>query len=136
MSDNIQYAYRRDIPFSLDLDEHGDLRMLEDADAINQSIYTILVSDNASKVMEDNFGANVSESLFESSSPSNFLEIQISDNIQRSITAFEPSVVIEKVSVDMSDMDNNTIKVLVPFLVRDGVTTGLFQEELSIVGKE
>jgi phage baseplate assembly protein W len=130
--DRIPFAYRRDIPWSLELDFNGDLKLVEDVDAVNQSIYAILTSNFGDKPLEEFFGANISPLLFESASPINFIEYEIKRRLEEAINKDEPSITILNTTVDSSDITHNTIHVVIEYLLTDGITSGIFDEDLSV----
>lgn len=131
----IPFAYRRDIPWSLELDVNGDLKLVEDIDAVNQSIYTILSSNFGDKPLEEFFGANISPLLFESTSPPNFVQHEIKSRLQNAINQSEPSITILNTYIDNSDISRNTIRVTIIYLLGDGITTGVFDENMSVINK-
>jgi phage baseplate assembly protein W len=128
----IPFAYRRDLPWSLELDANGDLKMVEDVDAINQSIYSILSSNFGDKPLEEFFGANISPLLFENASPPNFIQHEIKSRLTRAINETEPSIIILNTSVDSSSINRNIIRVTIIYLMNDGITTGIFDENMSV----
>lgn len=128
----IPYAYRRDIPFDLELDETGDLKMIEDIDAINQSIYTLLTSNSGDKPLEPLFGSNVEDLIFTPGLPINIIELEIEERLKTSAKNSEPELIIFGVQVDFSNVGENTIRVKVFYALNDGITTGVFDESLSV----
>lgn len=129
---DIPFAYRRDIPFDFELDANGDLKMLEDIDAVNQSIYSILISNSGDKPLEPLFGANFEELIFENALPSNMMAFEIEQRLRDGISLYEPEVAILTMNVDMSEISLYTIRVQVVYLLGDGITTGIFDESLSL----
>jgi len=128
---DISYAYRRDIPFDLELNDYGDLKMLEDAYAVKQSIYTILMSNFGDKPMEFIFGADMESMIFEQGSPAGFVEYEVSSRIKEAIKKDEPNIIILNINVDLSEINNYTIHVTMAFALADGITTGVFDEDLA-----
>ena len=132
-NNKVPYAFRRDISWDLTLDERGDLKMVEDEDAIKQSIYTIIVTNFGDKNMEYRFGADAESLLFENANPIEFIKSDITQRIKSAIQKYEPNVIILAIDVDVSEINNNNkITVTIPFQLTDGVTEGLFQETISI----
>jgi len=129
---NTPFAYRRDIPFSLEIDETGDLKMLEDVDAINQSIYSILVSNNSGKNLEEEFGTNMSDILFENNAPGEFIKFEIINKIETSLKIYEPSIDISEIDINTDNISNGEVRVIISYLVKDGITSGTFDETLSL----
>jgi len=129
---DIPFAYRRDIPFDFALDDDGDLKMLEDIDAVNQSIYSILVSNSGDKPLEPLFGSNFEELIFENALPANMMGFEIEQRLRDGIAETEPEVVIIGIEIDMTNISLYKIKVSVMYLLGDGITTGIFDESLSL----
>ena len=131
--DTVPYAYRRDIPWDFELDNTGDLKMKEDIDAVNQAIYTILMSNFNDKNFEATFGSNMESVLFEQSYPEIIMKSEIEDKIRDSLSLFEPDIQILDVQIDLSEINNYIVKVTIPLQLNDGITKGFFEENLSFV---
>ena len=127
----VPYAYRRDIPWDFALNELGDLQMKEDIDAVNQSIYTILMSNFGDKNFEPLFGSDMESVLFEQSYPENVLTYEIENKIRDSIETIEPQLVINSINIDLNQINNYIINVTIAYILDDGLTQGLFDETLS-----
>lgn len=130
--EDIPYAYRRDIPWNLSLTQDGDLDMQLDVDAVNQSIYSILVSNSGDKPLEPLFGSNVESILFDQSLPLNIIAFELKEKLKSSIADIEPSVIPLSIDIDGSDINDHILRVTVEYLLSDGITTGVFDESLSI----
>ena len=128
---DIPFAYRRDIPWNFELDVNGDLQMVEDVDAVNQSIYTILKSSFSDKPMETLFGANLESDIFEQGLPQAFVQSNLEEKIITSIREQEPSVKILSLDINFDEINRNRIKISIAYQLTDGITTGLFDEILS-----
>lgn len=124
-------AYRRDIPFNLELSSNGDIAVIEDIEAINQSIYSILISNTTSKSIETDFGANISKYLFENSTPPQFLEYSIKEDIENSLIEFEPDIIINNIEVTVDRIEYK-MTFDIEYTLKDGLTTGSFHEDLSL----
>ena len=130
-NNKVPYAYRRDIPWNFDLDEKGDLKMKEDIDAVNQSIYAILMSNFGDKNFEWAFGSDMESLVFEQSYPLNILTFEIESRIKDSIRNIEPQLVINSINIDLKDINNYKVVVTIAYLLDDGLTQGVFDESLS-----
>lgn len=132
LSQQNKYAYRRDIPWSLDLEDNGDIKMITDVDAINQSIKTILLTDFGSLPMNPKFGTRLQSLLFENALPEGFLQREIEYRIKTSLSTQEPDITVINVNVDSQNINNQEINVMIEYKLNDGITTGVFNEVLSI----
>lgn len=132
ISKDIPFAYRRDIPFDFELNERGDLKMLEDVDALNQAIYAILISNSGDKPMEPLFGSNIEDLVFDPGYPLNVMEFEIKERLKTSMELLEPGVVVLNIHIDFSKLDDHAINVKIFYALNDGITTGVFDESLSI----
>ena len=128
----IPFAYRRDLAWDLELDETGDIKMVNDIDAINQSIYSILISNFGDKPMEMLFGANVEDLIFELSYPQNIVSFQIEEKLKSASKLFEPDLYIIGVRVDFQDINKHIIRVQIGYMMGDGITVGIFDESISL----
>jgi len=129
---DIPFAYRRDLSWDLTLTDNGDIKMANDIDAINQSIYSILVSNSGDKPLEELFGANFEDLIFENAAPREVMQYEIQDRLRSGLENSESQVVILQVEVDMSDITSYIIRIVVIYALGDGITTGIFDESLSL----
>lgn len=127
----VPFASRRDISWTFDLDERGDLKMKDDIDAVNQSIYAILMSNFGDKNFEPLFGSDMEGVIFEQSYPKQILSYEIESKIKQSIADIEPDLFINTIEIDLSDINNYVVKVLIGYVLDDGLTQGVFDESLS-----
>lgn len=125
------FAFRRDIPWNFELDPRGDLKMKEDIDAVNQSIYTILMSNFGDKNFEPLFGSDMESLVFEQSYPTIILSYEIESRIRNSIRDIEPQLLINTIDIDLSEINNYKVTVTIAYLLDDGLTQGVFEETLS-----
>jgi len=128
----IPFAYRRDLAWDLELDETGDIHVVSDVDAINQSIYSILVSNFGDKPLEQNFGSDMEDLIFELSYPRNVLAFHIEEKLKDASRNFEPTLYILGIKTDFTDIDSHTVRVTIGYLVGDGLSTGIFDESISL----
>jgi hypothetical protein len=105
-----------DIPFDLNIDEFGDLILIEDVDAIKQSLHTIIQTKVGSKTKFQNpiFGSATSDLLFEKMNQ--FTESNLEDEIQFAIENWEPRVSVDSITIN-SDPNNHQIKVSIIYSV-------------------
>lgn len=129
----IPYAYRRDLSWALDLDDNGDLKMIEDVDAVNQSLYALMTSNFGDKPLEEFFGSDIATLLFEPTSPPQFMQYEINQRLADAVRRHEPSITILSTNIDNSDISRNIIHVTITYLLSDGITTGIFDENMAIV---
>ena len=131
ITNKVPFAYRRDIPWDFQLDDKGDLKMKEDIDAVNQSIYAILMSNFGDKNFEPFFGSDMESMVFEQSYPERILAYEIESKIRNSIKDIEPQLFINSIDIDLSEINNYKVTVTIAYLLDDGLTQGVFDESLS-----
>ena len=106
---------------------NDDLIALKNANAISRSIRNIVFTVPGEKFFQEDFGSDVSQSLFE-----NFDDITastIKDQIQRSIINFEDRVDLREVRV-LPDFDGNAFDVIIRY---DIVGADIPPQELQFV---
>ena len=106
---------------------NDDLIALKNANAISRSIRNIVFTVPGEKFFQQDFGSDVSQSLFE-----NFDDITastIKDQIQRSIVNFEDRVNLREVKV-LPDFDGNSFDVIIRY---DIVGADIPPQELQFV---
>ena len=106
---------------------NDDLIALKNANAISRSIRNIVFTVPGEKFFQQDFGSDVSQSLFE-----NFDDITastIKDQIQRSIVNFEDRVNLREVKV-LPDFDGNAFDVIIRY---DIVGADIPPQELQFV---
>ena len=106
---------------------NDDLIALKNANAISRSIRNIVFTVPGEKFFQEDFGSDVSQSLFE-----NFDDITastIKDQIQRSIVNFEDRVNLREVKV-LPDFDGNAFDVIIRY---DIVGADVPPQELQFV---
>jgi len=130
-SKKVPYAFRRDIPWDFSLDDTGDLKMKEDIDAVNQSIYAILMSNFGDKNFEPYFGSDMESVVFEHAFPAPVLSYEIESRIKNSIKDIESQLLINSIDIDLSQINNYRVTVTIAYLLDDGLTQGVFDETLS-----
>ena len=106
---------------------NDDLIALKNANAISRSIRNIVFTVPGEKFFQEDFGSDVSQSLFE-----NFDDITastIKDQIQRSIVNFEDRVNLREVKV-LPDFDGNAFDVIIRY---DIIGADIPPQELQFV---
>ena len=106
---------------------NDDLIALKNANAISRSIRNIVFTVPGEKFFQEDFGSDVSQSLFE-----NFDDITastIKDQIQRSIVNFEDRVNLREVKA-LHDFDGNAFDVIIRY---DIVGADIPPQELQFV---
>jgi len=131
MDINTPYAFRRDIPWNFELDARGDLKMKDDIDAVNQSIYAILMSNFGDKNFEALFGSNIESLVFEQAYPAPILAYELESRIRDSIKNIEPQLTIISIDVNLKEINNYVVTVTIGYFLDDGLTRGVFDESLS-----
>jgi phage baseplate assembly protein W len=124
-------AYRRDLAFSLDLDDNGDIKTIIDIDAINQSIKNILLTNKGSVPFEDKRGTYLFGKLFDTTTPTQFLENEIKTLIKQELNAQEPLIVITNIILDFTRINNNILMINIEYDLSDGITSGSFQDIIT-----
>lgn len=116
-----------DLEFRLRIKPDGNPVIVEDGDAIAQSIKTILGTYPGERLMLPEFGSRVREILFEpiSDLSAEFLEMEIQEAIER----WEDRVLINKVEV-IPDYDRNIYRVEVHFTYNKTQKVGIFSTNL------
>ena len=91
---------------------NGDLIALKNANAISRSIRNIVFTTPGEKFFNEDFGSDVSRSLFENID--DLTASNIRDQIRRSIINFEERVDLREVVV-LPDFDRNAIDVIIRY---------------------
>lgn len=105
-----------DLPYDLTINEFGDLVLLEDTDAIRQSLQTIVLTQLGTKVkfQQPIFGSAAAELLFEKLNP--FTLSDLEDEVQFAVENWEPRVRIETINVE-SDVGQHNIKIQITYSI-------------------
>ena len=105
-----------DIPYDLDIDEFGDLIVLEDAAAIKQALRTIVMTKLGTKTKFQNpiFGSATADLLFEKLNP--FTVSNLEQEVLFAIENWEPRIKIDAIDVD-SDTNGHEIKVSITYSI-------------------
>ncbi len=105
-----------DLPYDLDINEFGDLELVEDVDSIKQSLQTICLTKVGAKTKYQNplFGSAVADLLFEKMNP--FTLSSLEDEIESAIENWEPRVEVSSVDLE-TDVLNHQIKIIIIYKV-------------------
>ncbi len=106
---------------------NDDLIALKNANAISRSIRNIVFTVPGEKFFQEDFGSDVSQSLFENLDDISASTIR--DQIQRSINNFEDRVNLREVKV-LPDFDGNAFDVIIRY---DIVGADIPPQELQFV---
>ena len=106
---------------------NDDLIALKNENAISRSIRNIVFTVPGEKFSQEDFGSDVSQSLFENID--DISASNIKDQIQRSIVNFEDRVNLREVKV-LPDFDGNTFDVIIRY---DIVGADIPPQELQFV---
>ena len=106
---------------------NDDLIALKNENAISRSIRNIVFTVPGEKFFQEDFGSDVSQSLFENID--DISASNIKDQIQRSIVNFEDRVNLREVKV-LPDFDGNTFDVIIRY---DIVGADIPPQELQFV---
>ena len=106
---------------------NDDLIALKNENAISRSIRNIVFTVPGEKFFQEDFGSDVSQSLFENID--DISASNIKDQIQRSIINFEDRVNLREVKV-LPDFDGNTFDVIIRY---DIVGADIPPQELQFV---
>jgi phage baseplate assembly protein W len=107
---------------------NNDLITLKNETAIARSLRNIVFTLPGEKFFNPDFGSRISKSLFENID--SFSALKIRDEIQYSITNFEPRVTLISVEA-IPDYDNNSFNVIIVYRVK-GITTSPQQLEFVL----
>jgi len=92
----------------------NDVVTIKDRTAIARSLRNIVFTRRGEKFFQPDFGSRLSESLFENVSGATALAIR--DEIDRSITNFEPRVILRNVKVK-PNFSNNEMDVTIVYTI-------------------
>lgn len=91
-----------------------DLLVTKNEEAIKRSVYNLILTKPGERFFNPNIGCRVSDLLFE---PLDFITSGlIRSEIEYTIQAFEPRVILKQVDVDI-DEDNNAFEVIIAYTV-------------------
>jgi phage baseplate assembly protein W len=105
----------KDISLSLQVNPISyDLIDIKNETAIARSVRNLVLTSPGERFFNQNLGSNVSQSLFENYS--NITEIELQDEITKTIENYEPRVKL--IGVDVSPpLDNNELNVTIRYFI-------------------
>jgi phage baseplate assembly protein W len=106
----------RDLSFDLEKDQFDDLDLKEDAEAVKQAIKNVVLTGKGhrSRFQNPYYGSRIYRFMFEKFDP--LIAVQIEDEIENSIEAWEPRVKLINVSAS-ADIDNHTYNISIMYRV-------------------
>jgi len=118
------YTWAKDI--SYDLIKYGEI---QNEDAINQSIESILGTRKGERLFNLNFGSDFTLRIFDNMDPS-FLE-RLLDDTADSIELWEDRVAIMRDSMQMLvDPDMNTATIVIPYVIKASGKVSEFKKKV------
>ncbi len=105
-----------DIPYDLKIDEFGDLVVLVDTAAVQQSLKTIILTTIGAKTkyQQPIFGSGSAGLLFEKINP--FTSSNLEEEINFAIENWEPRVSVDSIVID-SDTNKNKMHVSITYSI-------------------
>lgn len=107
-----------------------DIGLLYDAEAVKQSVKSLVLTKNYERLFHPEIGCNVTALLFENITP--ITAISIKRSVQDVIQNFEPRVQLQDVKVNVS-ADSNGYDVTITFYIlnfRELISVDFFLERL------
>jgi phage baseplate assembly protein W len=93
---------------------NSDLMVTKNATAIQRSLYDLILTKPGERFFNPNVGCGVSGLLFE---PLNFVTAgTIKNQIEYTVNAFEPRVILQNVDVEIDD-NNNAFNVILSYII-------------------
>lgn len=123
-------SYWRDIDNFLGKQNDGDVRAMEDLDAISNSLVNIFSTFQGSRRMLPEFALPIYRILFE---PIDELTArQLGEMVFESITRWETRITVENIHVE-ADEDRNLYKILLIYRVAVSTETQNFETILRVI---
>jgi phage baseplate assembly protein W len=107
-----EIVYRDFLPAFLFNNDTNDISVVENEDAVKQSIINILLTNTGERFFNSNFGSEINKMLFENISPQT--SSTLTSLIKSAIENFEPRAQLEEVQCTPSP-DENAYAVTVVF---------------------
>ena len=93
-----------------------DVMTRTDVDAVKNALYNLVFTKKYEKPFNPDFGTDITNLLFENWDP--LLASYYETKIREVIEEYEPRVKLERVSINDSQEDNNSIECTIEFYVR------------------
>lgn len=121
-----------DFPYDLEINEFGDVDLIEDSAAIKQSLQTIILTRIGAKMIYQQpiFGSATADLLFEKLNP--FTLSNLEEEVTFAIENWEPRVEITLINID-SDTQQQQIKVSITYKVINLNITDQIVIDLSVL---
>ena len=106
-----------DLDYDLPINDFGDTILLEDIDAIQQSIKTIILTrlGTKTKFIEPIFGSGVVDMLFEKIDAITITNIQ--DSIELAIENWEPRVEVNDLDIQIDSANINQLRISIIYKI-------------------
>lgn len=106
-----------DLDYDLPINDFGDTIVLEDIDAIQQSISTIILTrlGTKTKYVEPIFGSGVVDMLFEKMDAITIVNIQ--DSIELALANWEPRIEIVDVDIQLDSANINQLRISIVYKI-------------------
>jgi phage baseplate assembly protein W len=117
-----------DISLDFTLDVKGDIKVVEDSDAIKQSMNNIINTVYASRVgygpANERYGLGLNRYLFQNMSQ--YVAQKLSENVYRQLTVYEPRIKLTNVHVT-ADLDEKTYDIKIIYSYKEVVRQETFK---------
>lgn len=94
----------------------ADVKMAEAEEDIEQSIRIILGTRSMERTMQEDFGCDIKEFLFEAMSQR--VVTGLEQEIAEALLYYEPRIEVEEITVDDSQLDSGLLAIRLRYLVR------------------
>ena len=124
---SISKEYYSDLSYQPSLTQLGDVKTVVNADAIKQSIDTIIYTNPGSRLFEPTFGVGIERFLFEEFSKATGQVI--GKSIETGLIQYEPRIILQSVVVSLIEADLS-YNIAVDYVVIDTQTPDSIQVRL------
>jgi len=126
---NINKIFASDLAFKPTVSNKGDLSIVTNRDAINQSIYSIIKTRRGSRVGNPTFGAGVESFLFEQLTQDT--AESMGKSIVNQITLWEPRIKILSTDLKIFDAPQAGYELSIRYMILQTFTEGNFEMFLT-----